>query len=103
MVAQRYGDYFDIGAGCRRFLSYGVFNLDEGSVDPLARKRFLPAGVVDAHGAFSPAKADKITEEVKRSRYQASCAATPADGSTLPDPEKDGAYTWLKAPRYHYC
>jgi hydrogenase large subunit len=100
MVAARYGDYFDIGAGCRTYLSYGVFNLDDKSTDPLTRRRFLPAGLLDAVGRLWAVKVDQIVEEVKHSRYQESCAAAPAEGSTLPDPAKDGAYTWLKAPRY---
>ena len=34
------------------------------------------------------------------SRYAAECAAPPAQGKTIPEPNKAGAYSWLKAPRY---
>jgi hydrogenase large subunit len=99
-VAGVYGDYFGIGAGCGRFLSYGVFNLDAGSTDPLKRKRLLPAGFVEAKGKPVPVNAANIREEVAHSRYTDDCAAPPAEGKTIAQPEKAGAYSWLKAPRY---
>lgn len=100
LVAGQYADHFDIGAGCRRYLSYGVFDLDDAQADPAKRPRLLPAGLLDADGKLSHADAGKIFEHVKHSRYDESCAAAPTEGSTWPDPEKQGAYSWLKAPRY---
>jgi hydrogenase large subunit len=100
LVAARYADYFDIGPGCRRYLSYGAFNMDDASTDPVTRRRLLPAGVVDGDGKLQPVDAARIAEHVKYSRYDDSCAAHPAEGSTVPSPEKAGAYTWIKAPRY---
>jgi len=97
-VAGAYGDYFDIGAGCRRFLSYGGFDLDGESTDPVTRNRLLPAGILD--GELAAVNVDEITEEVAHSRYADDCAAKPAEGSTIPEPRKDGAYSWIKAPRY---
>ena len=99
-VARAYGDYFGIGAGCGRFLSYGAFNLDAGSTDPLKRKRLLPAGFVQANGKPAPVSAANIREEVAHSRYADDCAAPPAEGQTIAQPEKAGAYSWIKAPRY---
>jgi len=99
-VARAYGDYFGIGAGCGRFLSYGVFNLDAGSTDPLKRKRLLPAGFVEMGGKPVAVSTAKIREEVAHSRYTAECAAPPTEGRTIPEPEKEGAYSWIKAPRY---
>jgi len=98
-VAGAYGDYFDIGAGCGRFLSYGALETDDESHDPLARNRLLSRGLVE-DGQLRPVSADKITEEVACSRYADDCAAPPARGKTDPEPNKDGAYSWLKAPRY---
>ncbi len=100
MVAGRYGDHFEIGAGCKRYLSYGVFNLDSKKIDPLSRNRLLPAGLLEADGKLAATDAGKIIEHVRHSRYDESCAAPPTEGSTWPDPEKEGAYSWLKAPRY---
>ncbi len=99
-VAGAYGDYFDIGAGCGRFLSYGGFNLDNASTDLLSRHRLLPAGYLDAAGNLTRVAPEKIGEEVACSRYAAECAAPPAEGKTIPQPAKPGAYSWLKAPRY---
>ena len=99
-VARAYGDYFDIGRGCGRFLSYGVFDLDASSSDSLARRRLLVRGVAEAGGRLAPVEAAKIREDVAHSRYTADCAAPPAEGKTVPDPEKAGAYSWIKAPRY---
>ena len=98
-VAKAYADYFDIGAGCKRYLSYGTFDLDGSSSDPLARKRLLPRGFLDG-GAVAPVDVSKIAEQVAHSRYADECAAPPAEGKTIPQPSKEGAYTWIKTPRY---
>ena len=100
VVAGKYGDNFDIGAGCGEFLSYGVFNLDNKETDPVRRSRLLEAGVLSKDGKLSSVNAAKISEHVKYSRYEDSCAAPPAEGCTCPDPEKQGAYSWIKSPRY---
>ena len=100
LVASRYDDHFDIGAGVKRFLAYGAMDLEDESADPLKRRRLLPAGVLDADGVLKPVDAGRITEHVKHSRYDDSCAAAPERGSTSPAPDKPGAYSWLKAPRY---
>ncbi len=101
LVAGRYGDHFDIGAGCRRYLSYGAFDLDlpdrpAGGNGP----RLIPAGILAPDGKLSDVDAARIYEHVKHSRYDDSSAAHPTAGSTWPDPEKEGAYSWIKAPRY---
>jgi len=98
-VASRYGDHFDIGAGCMQYMTYGLFNLDSKAVPADEKNRMLPPGVI-AHGKLQKLDAAKITEHVKYSRYDDSCAAPPAEGSTWPDPEKAGSYSWIKAPRY---
>jgi hydrogenase large subunit len=81
-------------------MAYGAFNLDEKETDPLRRKRFLPSGLVETGGKLAAVNADLITEEVAHSRYSDSCAGHPSQGKTEPLPDKEGAYTWLKAPRY---
>lgn len=98
-VAGAYEDYFEIGRGCGRFLAYGVFDEAAGG-DCLSRKRLLPRGLVNSDGDLESVTVEKIREEVARSRYADECAAAPAEGKTVPEPEKDGAYSWLKAPRY---
>ena len=46
---------------------------------------------------FDPAK---ITEDVKYSWYNSDSHLHPSEGETKPDFKKNGAYSWLKAPRY---
>ena len=89
-VAGGYADYFAIGAGCKRFLSYGTFDLGDGYL--------LPPGVLN--GSLDNVNTAKIAEDVASSRYTDDCAAPPTEGKTDPQPEKPGAYSWLKAPRY---
>ena len=100
MVAGKYADHFDVGAGCRRYVSYGAFDLDGAETDPATRNRFIPAGVLQPDGQVGGLVAGKISEHVRHSLYDDSCAAAPAEGNTLPTPEKEGAYSWIKAPRY---
>jgi len=99
-VAGAYPDYFEIGAGCGRFLAYGTFNTDDAPGASLERNRLLPRGLVDTGGKFKSLDIDKIAEDVAHSRYSAACAAHPSAGRTEPEPAKDGAYSWIKAPRY---
>jgi hydrogenase large subunit len=100
-VAEAYPDYFEIGAGCGNLLAYGVFDLDGAEPDYLKRKRLLRSGTVSTDLNLGQVDAFKIAEYVKHSRYEdSSTGRYPGDGETSPQPEKDGAYSWLKAPRY---
>jgi len=91
-VAGAYSDYFDIGAGCGRFLSYGVMPQNGDGL-------LLPAGLLE-DGKLAALDVAKIAEDVTHSRYDDDCSAPPAQGKTQAEPNKQGAYTWLKAPRY---
>ncbi|MHC5034415.1 MAG: nickel-dependent hydrogenase large subunit [Planctomycetota bacterium] len=92
MVAGAYPDYAEVGQGCGRFLSYGLFSEEE---------LFL-AGQFDlAEDRASQLDAAKITEDVKNSYYaDGADGLHPSEGRTEPEPAKEGAYSWLKAPRY---
>ncbi|MDI6858655.1 MAG: nickel-dependent hydrogenase large subunit [Dehalococcoidia bacterium] len=101
-VATAYADHFQIGRGCGRFLSYGVFDLDGSETNLVKRKRLLPSGTVAADDLqpkdLEPAK---IHEEVRHSWYaDSSSGRHPSQGETSPQLGKDGAYSWLKSPRY---
>ncbi|BCR06575.1 iron hydrogenase [Desulfuromonas versatilis] len=100
MVAGRYSDYFGIGAGCRQYLSFGVFDLDSDP-DLTKRQRFIPQGIVKGADLklrrLDPAR---ITEEVQNSWFKETGAVHPYDGQTVPDRDKAGAYSWVKSPRY---
>jgi hydrogenase large subunit len=90
MIAKAYPDYAEIGCGCSRFLSYGLFGENP-----------FKAGLVDETNAFHPLAPDRITEDVKNSYYaDGADGLHPSEGRTEPQPGKQGAYSWLKAPRY---
>ncbi|OHE57429.1 MAG: hypothetical protein A2Z47_14245 [Thermodesulfovibrio sp. RBG_19FT_COMBO_42_12] len=81
-----------IGRGPDRFLSYGAYELPEG-------QKLFPCGYFD--GDFLPFNQDKITEFIKYSFYKGySEGLHPSEGITEPDPDKEGAYSWSKSPRY---
>jgi hydrogenase large subunit len=95
MVAQAYPDYFEIGSGCSRFLSYGVF--ESGS--PFRAGRLILEG--NDIRQLCPVDAALITEDVKNSYYADEANGLhPSEGQTTLQPGKAGAYSWLKAPRY---
>ncbi|KNZ68999.1 nickel-dependent hydrogenase large subunit [Thermincola ferriacetica] len=89
-----------VGAGCGNFLSYGNFDLGKSGD---FNNRFLKAGAI-FNGDLTkvnPLDPDKIHEEVKYSWYENTTTGKhPYEGETKPDAKKEGAYSWLKAPRY---
>ncbi|TYO96633.1 hydrogenase large subunit [Geothermobacter ehrlichii] len=99
MVAERYSDYFDIGAGCRQLMSFGVFDLDSDP-DLTRRRRWLPQGIVGADLKLRRMDPEKITEEVTSSWFRETGPVHPYDGTTVPERDKAGAYSWIKSPRY---
>ena len=99
-VAQVYDDYFEIGPGCKRYLSYGVFNLNTYP-DLTIRQRLHPQGTTTASDlAHHPFEPSKIREDVASSRFRSPSGLHPSQGATEPDPYKEGVYSWLKSPRY---
>lgn len=99
MVANRYQDYFGVGAGCKQLLSFGVFDLDSNP-DLVQRKRYFPNGIVGADLKLRGIDPSKITEEVVSSWLKETGPVHPYDGSTEPERDKAGAYSWIKSPRY---
>ncbi len=100
-VAGAYRDYFEIGIGCKNLLSYGAYDLEGEEPDLTLRKRLFTQGVTSVD--LKPGKLDttKITEGVKYSWYQDSPSSQhPTEGETKPDYGKEGAYSWIKSPRY---
>ncbi|MBM4040278.1 MAG: nickel-dependent hydrogenase large subunit [Planctomycetes bacterium] len=99
-VAGAYADHFAIGGGCKRYLTYGQFDQTPSSAPLTGRNRFL------APGTYADGRADKldiaqITEAVTHSRYEGDGPLFPYHEDTVPSPEKKGAYSWLKSPRYN--
>ena len=92
-VAKTYSDYFQIGEGCKRLLSYGGFDSPGG--------KLFKAGIVSADLSTEPFARENITEYVKHSWYEDSTSGkNPAQGQTKPQPNKQKAYSFLKSPRY---
>jgi hydrogenase large subunit len=99
-VARAYPDYFGIGAGTRRYLSYGGWDQDSHP-DLTQRARALPGGTLDGRQmAHEPLDPGRITEQVRHSWYRSDSDLPPAQGQTDAQLEKAGAYSFLKAPRY---
>ncbi|MHC4338215.1 MAG: nickel-dependent hydrogenase large subunit, partial [Planctomycetota bacterium] len=92
-VAKTYDDYFGIGKGCCRLLSYGGFDGPTG--------KLFKSGVVSADLKCEPFAKDNITEDVKHSWYADSATGkNPAQGETKPQLKKKQAYSFLKSPRH---
>lgn len=101
MIAEAYSDYFKIGTGCGKLLSYGIYDLDGKEADLTQRKRLFKQGTTSI--SLKPAELDtsKITEQVKHSWYDDSTSGKhPTHGETKPNLKKEAAYSWVKSPRY---
>ena len=93
-VAPAFPDYFQIGKGCGNFLAYGVFPQDDNGGGKL-----FTSGVL-RDGKLEELNPELITEDVGHSMFSSESGRHPSQGQTIPAPDKSGAYTWLKAPRY---
>ncbi len=92
-VAKEYSDYFKLGK-YSNMLSYGLF---DGNVD--GTKFWMERGAY-VDGKIKALDTSLIKEQVRYARYNSGSDLHPLKGQTEPDPNKGGAYTWLKAPRY---
>lgn len=100
-VADAYQDYFAIGAGPKRYLSWGGLDLESAETDLVKRKRFLPAGRVDGDLKLLPADGAAVAEDVRHSWFEdATTGKRPAEAETVPAPGKESGYSWIKSPRY---
>ncbi|ADD69308.1 Cytochrome-c3 hydrogenase [Denitrovibrio acetiphilus DSM 12809] len=81
-IAQRFPEYFDIGEAYNTFYAHQSFNSAKGDL--------FTQGVI-ADGEKVDFDYNKVKELIGSSYYK-------ADGS--PDENAEGAYSWIKAPRY---
>lgn len=79
-----------LGRGPGRLLSYGAYHTAEGSL--------LPRGVAGADGMVAPLDVGGISEDVAHAWFMQT-GDRPWNAETVPTAEKDGAYSWAKAPR----
>jgi Ni,Fe-hydrogenase I large subunit len=81
-----------IGIGPAKFLSYGAYELPSGNP-------WFASGYYDK--VLHPFKQEKIAEYINHSFLKGYKEGLhPSEGITEPDPDKEGAYSWCKSPRY---
>ena len=95
LLAGPYGDLLKTGVGHKNCIAFGVFPMDNSGKNTLLKSGVYTNG---KDSTFDPAK---IKEYVKHSFFDDSTTGLPPNkGKTIPDPEKKGAYSFIKAPRY---
>ena len=81
---------WQVGRSTDRYLSFGAYTQEEG--------RMFAAGIW--HQGAQPLDIAGISEDISHAWYAAAGEPQhPAEGGTLPVIEKEGAYSWCKAPR----
>ena len=93
-VAGAFPDYYKIGKGPGNFLAYGVF-----PEDAAGSAKLLPSGVLFGN-TLENLDQTQITEDVGSSWFSSASSQHPLAGDTIPSANKQGAYSWIKAPRY---
>jgi len=92
-VARAYDDYFAIGKGCGRYMSYGGLYAEQGSL--------FEVGTVSDDLQYEQLEAANITEDVKHSWFADSASGkNPAVSDTEPQVTKQAGYSFIKSPRY---
>lgn len=82
-------DLHRLGQSTDRFLSYGAYRDGDAAL--------FPGGVWD--NGPQPLAIAAIREDITHSWMAGDVLLAPAEGHTLPQPDKPGAYSWCKAPR----
>lgn len=95
-IAQYYPEYYEIGKGYGNLMSFGMFPLADN------KTRFAKPGLIEKFSQeVKPINHKLITEEVSKSYYEEKdTSGHPYEQSTVPNRQKSGAYSWIKAPRY---
>jgi hydrogenase large subunit len=129
LLAQTYPEYFDIGRGYGNLLAFGVFDLDAAGQTKLLQRGYAANGssqilaldlaAINEHVAYAWYKGanpptdsggslppDENTAGPYKIYLPLISANPTADPPPAPDlnvplPDKPGAYSWLKAPRYN--
>ncbi len=95
LIADYYKDYYDIGAGYKNLMSYGMFPA------PVTGERALQPGLIVNQGQMERLDVNHIGEEIRYSWYKDEQERRIlTEGRTIPSRDKPDAYTWIKAPRY---
>lgn len=95
LIAETYKEYYQIGVGYGNFLSYGLFP------EPHTGERVFKPGRLVNLGGVLPVDVGQITEAVVHAWYRDEQGERPPlTGETEVNPDKAGAYSYVKAPRY---
>ncbi len=95
LLAGPYGDLLKTGGGYHNCVAWGVFPMDDAGNTLLKRGVFT-------EGKDYPLDPALIKEYVKYSYFADSTTGlNPRQGRTIPDPYKETAYSFIKAPRYN--
>ena len=97
LLASKYPDYFTFGRGYGNLLAFGVFDQDVAGSTKLLAQGHVENGSRNVQSL----DVNQITEHVAHSWFENGPASNPNSGTTVPQNPKDGAYSWLKAPRYN--
>jgi len=63
-------------------------------------RREIISGGAKVKGRWQKPDPEAVTEDIGQSRFSSGSGLKPFDGETVAAPDKNGAYSWLKAPRY---
>ncbi|MBS3814304.1 nickel-dependent hydrogenase large subunit [Candidatus Bipolaricaulota bacterium] len=100
-LAKGYNDYFGVGQGVSNFIEYGGFYLEGFAGSHKQTSKGLEGGVIsDGSDSVKDYDLSQITEEVHHSWYKEEGQGHPSKAKTLPEADKEDAYSWVKAPRY---
>lgn len=100
-VAKTYDDYFEVGKGVSDFIEYGGFYLERFNRSHTDTVKGLEGGVVSGDGnSVREVELSRITEAVKHSWYGDEARGHPRETKSIPRVNKEGGYSWVKAPRY---
>lgn len=94
IIANYYRDYFKVGGGCNNLLSFGCFD-KYSSLDTLYLN---PSVSID--GKRTSFDARNITESIDYAWYSGKDTYEPFETVSIPNMQKQNAYSWIKAPRY---
>lgn len=87
----------ELGRATDRFISYGNYPSGEGTT---GEGKLFRAGIWD--GALQPVDERLISEDISHAWMEgAEVIQHPSIGDTLPVADKEGAYSWCKAPRWN--
>lgn len=94
-LGNAFADYYQLGAGSGNLIAYGVFETDSTGLSQLLKRGWYDGSAVQ------PMEPGTIREYVNSSWFSDACGNLhPAGGLTEPTPDKPGAYSWVKSPRY---